>query len=233
MVCAGSKGGGQLVTADEVLADQKQKVGNVTSTFDHHVSRSATFPHTISHDTSIITGDNLPGVANPPRAPKVVGWGDYCDALEGQFAFAMALNVLTEHTTPEPRRDLFGTLQKAVVEGTEYLWDRKSRTQSVALLWRAMHDGTDMEGLSGSVLCLGRPTDPHCKAVVFKHFETPICPQHFDSGDPTSAHGDISWSSIKGGFLLPPELRSAEIICETDEAAPLTSEDQTWDIEWF
>lgn len=171
-------------------------------------------------------------MTNPPRAPKVVGWGDYGDALDGQFAFAMALNALTERSAKEARRDHFGTLQRAVVEGTEYLWDKKARTQSVALLWRAMHDGTDMEGLSGSVLCLGRPTDPQCRAVVFKHFEMPICPQHFDSSDPTSAHGDISWSSIKGGFLLPPEVRNAEIVCETEEASALPSDEQTWDIEW-
>lgn len=172
-------------------------------------------------------------MTNPPRAPKIVGWGDYCDALDGQFAFAMALNALTKRSPEEARRDLFGTLQKAIVEGTEYMWDKKARTQSVALLWRAMHDGTDMEGPSGSVLCLGRPTDSTCRAVVFKHFETPICPQHFDMSNLVSAHGDISWSSIKGGFLLPPELRDAEILCEAEESQAVPSADQTWDIEWL
>lgn len=207
-------------------------MGNVTTTFDHHVAKSSTFPDTISHDISIVTGDHLPAVTNPPRAPNIVGWGNYCDALDGKFAFAMALNARTQVSTRETRRDEFGILQKAIVEGTEYLWDRKAHSQSVALLWRAMHDGTDMEGLSGSVLCLGRPTDAHCRAVVFKHFETPICPQHFDSSDPESAHGDIAWSSIKGGFLPPPELRDAEIICETEGSTPVPSGDQTWDIEW-
>jgi hypothetical protein len=34
----------------------------------------------------------------------------------------------------EIRRDLFGTMQKVVVEGVEYLWNRKSRTQPAVLL---------------------------------------------------------------------------------------------------
>ena len=167
---------------------------------------------------------------NPPRAPKIIGWGDYRDALDGHLTFAMSLSALSENPQEANRRDSFGTMQKAIVEGSEYLWDRKSHTQSVALLWRAMHDGTDMEGLSGSVLCLGQPTDPHCRAVVFKHFETPICPQHFESSD-VSGRGDLAWSSIKGGFLLPPEIRDAEILCETDQSSVVPSDEQTWDIE--
>lgn len=202
-------------------------------TYDHHIARSSTFPYTIDHDLSVVTGDHLPKVSNPPRAPKITGWGDYRDALDGNFAFAMALSVSSQdQTQQEDRRDLFGTMQRAIVEGVEYLWDRKSHTQSVALLWRAMHDGTDMEGLSGSVLCLGKPTDPHCRAVLFKHFETPICPQHFEVTEQTSASGDIAWSSIKGGFLLPPSIRNAAILCEGEAFAPVPTAEQTWDIEW-
>jgi hypothetical protein len=144
----------------------------------------------------------------------------------------MALNAVGEQLQEKKRRDPFGTLQKVIVEGTEYLWDPKARTQSIALLWRVMHDGTDMEGLSASVLCLGQPTDSTCRAVVFKHFETPICPQHFEVTDLASARGNISWSSIKGGFLLPADIRNAEIVCEADASSPVPSEDQTWDTEY-
>lgn len=167
---------------------------------------------------------------NPPRAPKIIGWGDYREALDGHLAFAMSPSALSRNSSEKNRRDLFGTVQKAIVEGSEYLWDRKFHTQSVALLWRAMHDGTEMEGLSGSVLCLGKPTDTHCRAVLFKHFETPICPQHFDTSD-ISARGDVAWSSIKGGFLLPPEIRDARILCESDESSGIPADTQTWDIE--
>jgi hypothetical protein len=67
----------------------------------------------------------------------------------------MGLNAVSEQPQKKNRRDQFSTLQKAIVEGTEDLWHRNPRTRSVALLWRAMHDCTNMEGLSVSVLCLG------------------------------------------------------------------------------
>lgn len=169
-------------------------------------------------------------MVNPPRAPKIMGWGDYREALDGHLAFVMSPSALGQNSPAENRRDLFGTMQKAIVEGSEYLWDRKFHTQSAALLWRAMHDGSEMEGLSGSVLCLGQPNDPHCRAVLFKHFETPICPQRFEASGP-SARGDIAWSSLKGGFLLPPEIRDARILCESDESSAIPSDDQAWDIE--
>lgn len=95
-----------------------------------------------------------------------------------------------------------------------------------------MHDGTEMEGLSGSVLCLEQPKDPICRAVLVKHFEIPICPQHFEPSDQVSACGDIAWGSIKGGFLLPPELRAAEIICEGNESTAIPEDAQTWDVEF-
>ncbi|KAF3402015.1 hypothetical protein F1880_009748 [Penicillium rolfsii] len=213
------------------VQEPKEKIGYVTTTYDHHVARSSTFPQTIDHDTSIVTGSHLPKVLNPPRAPKIIGWANYHDALDGQLSFTMALRALSETPKQKSRMDPFGTMQKAVVEGTEYLWNRKARTQSAALLWRAMHDGTEMEGLSGSVLCLGEPTDPNCRAVLFKHFETPISPQYFHVSNVASARGDTSWSSINGGFVLPPEVRTAEIICETDESTGLPPADQVWDIE--
>ncbi|KAJ5736656.1 uncharacterized protein N7483_001781 [Penicillium malachiteum] len=187
------------------------------------------FPQTIEYNTSIITGDHLPTISNPPRAPKIIDWGDYREALDGHFALAMDMNVRPNCPTEENRFDVFGSMQKVVVEGTEYLWDRRSRTQSAALLWRAMHDGTEMEGLSGSILCLGELTDDDCRAVALKHFEIPICPQHFVCDH--SARGDVSWSSLKGGFLLPAEIRKAQILCDGGQSSGVPLEDQTWDIE--
>lgn len=106
-----------------------------------------------------------------------------------------------------------------------------------------MHDGTEMEGLSGSVLCLVKPNDPVCRAVLVKpidpvclavlvkHLETATCPQHFDLSDNASARGDLAWGSIKGGFLLPPEIRNAEITCEGDETTAIPEDAQTKDVE--
>lgn len=140
----------------------------------------------------------------------------------------MNLNVQSSCPDEENRSNAFEGIQKAVIEGTEYLWDRKSRTQSASLLWRAMHDGNEMEGLSGSVLCLGQPTDNECRVVALKHFEIPICPLH--SVSDSSVRGDISWSSLNGGFLLPPEIRRTEIICESNEASAVPCEEQTWEV---
>lgn len=140
----------------------------------------------------------------------------------------MTLDALSEKSPDAPRRDHFGSMQKVIVEGTEYLWDRKTRTQSAALVWRAVHDGAEMEGQSGSVLCLGQRTDSQCRAVLFKNFETPVCSQrsYCDRG----ARGDVSWSTLKGGFVLPLEIRNTDILCEGEEA-PIPSEGTAWDLE--
>ncbi|KAJ5110669.1 hypothetical protein N7532_001204 [Penicillium argentinense] len=199
---------------------KKVKSAMSTTTFDHHIARASTFPQTIHHDTSIVTGDRLPRVSNPPRAPKIIGWGEYRDALDGHSAFAMALSALTD----EPQ-DPVETDSDMIYSGQcKKPWWRERNTSGTASRARKM------EGLSGSVLCLGQPTDLNCRAVLFKHFETPICPQHFEPTD-TAALGDIAWSSFKGGFLLPWEIRNAEILCEGEEATAILEGDQTWDIE--
>ncbi|KAJ6111557.1 hypothetical protein N7523_007618 [Penicillium sp. IBT 18751x] len=197
------------------LGQPKQRLGSITSTFDHRIARSSAFPKTIDHDLSIVTGGHLPTIGNPPRAPEIIGWGDYRDALEGQCAFAMTLSVRSEKSK-EAERDPSGKIQEAVVEGTEYLWDRKARTQSAALLWRTMLDGAGIERQTGSVLCLGKLTDPHCRAVLLKNFETPICAQHSE-GDSIPGPEDAASFSIDGGFLLPTEIRDTVIICESTE----------------
>ncbi|KAJ5819625.1 hypothetical protein N7474_005216 [Penicillium riverlandense] len=40
--------------------EPKEKIGNVTTSYDHHISRSPTFAQTIEHDTSIVPGERLP-----------------------------------------------------------------------------------------------------------------------------------------------------------------------------
>lgn len=128
----------------------------------------------------------------------------------------------------EERNDTVGSVQKVVVEGTEYLWDRKSRTQSAALLWRAVHHETDEEGFSQSVLCLGQPNDEHCHVVALEHFETPICHQHLMCDH--MSRNDVLCCSLQGGFLLPSELGQTEIVCNTGEPPVTLSEKETWGI---
>ncbi|KAJ5219749.1 hypothetical protein N7468_008953 [Penicillium chermesinum] len=213
------------------ITDPQEKIGHISTTYDHHVVRSSIFPESIGHDISIVKGDCLPKICRPSRAPKIVDWGNYRDALDGKFTFAIGLNALSNKSTGGSGCGEFGTMQKVIVEGTEYLWSRKSRTQTAALIWRAMHEDTGMEGLSGSVLCLGERTDPQCRAVLFKNFETPICSQHFDCD--RSARGDVSWSTFKGGFVLPLEIRNTEILCDGEESEAIPSAGQPWGLEAY
>lgn len=62
---------------------------------------------------------------------------------------------------------------------------------------------------SGSVLCTGSPTDDTVKAVVFQNYETSMKVSQVDKGDrkPVS-EGCLS---IKGGFVLPQEVRESQI----------------------
>lgn len=96
--------------------------------------------------------------------------------------------------------------QAAVVAGTEYSWDRAAFTQNASILWRTNHDRDSAQGFSGSVLCVGKTTDPTAKAAVFQNFESPIkqwqVTEDFDA-----------WSStFKGGFLLPEEIRQSIVL---------------------
>ena len=67
-------------------------------------------------------------------------------------------------------------VQRVVVAGTEYLWDRIAFSQTASLLWRTEQISDAAESFSGSVLCLGRPTDQVVKAVLFQNFETLVKP---------------------------------------------------------
>ncbi|KAJ5261447.1 hypothetical protein N7478_012042 [Penicillium angulare] len=205
----------------------KSKIGSISITYDHHIAPSAVFPQTIEHNVSIVTGDRLPNILNPPGTPKITGWGSYRDALDGHFAFAMDLSAWGKYPEEENHHETVGC-ERVVVEGVEYLWDRNSRTQSAALLWRAVHDEADEEGLSRSVLCLGQPNDDYCRAVALKHFETPICHQHLMCD--RISRNDVICCSLKGGFLLPPELGETEIVCDSGESSVELSEKQTWGI---
>ena len=110
--------------------------------------------------------------------------------------------------------------QQAVVVGCEYLWLKNSHSQSASILWRTEIDFESSKGWSGSTLCVGKPTDPTAKALVFQNFESPI-----RSGQVAATErplvGDNGWV-IKGGFLLPQEIREAEIVQGEPSPKPKT-----------
>lgn len=139
---------------------------------------------------------------------EVIGWANYENALDGQPVFACLFNVWNQIQTIEGDLASRAT-QKAVVIGSESLWIRDAVSQSASILWRTESDFTTASGWSGSALCVGKPTDRYVKALVFQNFQKPFTSVDVAGGDRqlSSEYG----CSIKGGFVLPQEIRDFEI----------------------
>lgn len=165
------------------------------------------YPVGFSHDLSIITDDNLPHLTNHPNSPRITHWGPYEEVLQGSPLFINRHNVVTGTFSTREGYGVSRLAQEAIAHGAQYSWDTKARAPNTALLWRTLHDSDTVQGMSGSVLCLGRPLDPYARAVLFQNFEGPLAP----SQNVQIARTETS-PRFKGGFLLPTEVRDAEII---------------------
>lgn len=169
------------------------------------------FPAGYKHDLSLVTDDNLPRLISPPGYPTVTEWASYSDALGGSSVYAVRL-----HTIVGRWQALQGTvdpdvIRNATVLGAQYLWDRTASSQSAALLWNTTEPFSPANGWSGSVLCLGRPTDESARALVFQNFQVPC----ISLVDPlTGERRDVI---VKAGFLLPEVVRSATIVTGDDQ----------------
>lgn len=104
----------------------------------------------------------------------------------------------------------------ALATGAEYFWNRKSVCpQSTAILWRTAFnpDRPTQEG-SGSVLCLGKITDPTAQAVVFQNFDVAIKTRlQVEEGQKGKPHQGIypNYTRFQAGYLLPEDIRRSEI----------------------
>ena len=140
---------------------------------------------------------------------EVVGWANYEDALDGQSVFTCLFNVWADKAQTIQGDLASRATQKAVVMGSEYLWVKDAASQSASILWRTEFDYTTASGWSGSALCVGEPTDRYVKALVFQNFQKP-----FKSLDVAANDKELSGDygcCIKGGFVLPQEIRDSEI----------------------
>ena len=104
-----------------------------------------------------------------------------------------------------------GNLRSVTIVGSEYQWDRKTLSTNASILWRTAQDvnqssSADREKWSGAVLCIGNPTSGSSKAVVFENFEASF----LSDIDPFTGKG--KWAAVKGGYVLPEEVRSARIV---------------------
>lgn len=97
----------------------------------------------------------------------MIGWGDYRNALDGHSLFIVGLNVVTGNVIKRTGFGISPSAWRALVEGSEYLWDKQVLSQSISILWRTEFGGDCVEGLSGSALCLGKISDQTCLAVCF------------------------------------------------------------------
>jgi hypothetical protein len=149
-------------------------------------------------------------ITNPPGFPALTGWGPYEEALDGGPLFICRLNATTSVWRCLDGRGVSPEAHDAIALGSEYTWQKTATARNVALLWRSDYDHERAQGFSGSVLCLGRRTDPTARALLFQNYETPIRPEQVA----LDYDGEVTddWNpTIKAGFLLPKEIRESTI----------------------
>lgn len=91
--------------------------------------------------------------------------------------------------------------------GTQYIWNNVFHIQNASLLWRTREPLSPADGWPGSVMYLGRPSEPTAQAVCFQNFEIP-CTIPNRSASPGGKIFELS----KGGFVRPSEIRKSEIL---------------------
>lgn len=174
-------------------------------------SRYLPFPAGYQHDLSLITGPEIPWLKSPAGVASVDGWAQYEDALDGQPVFTCHFNAKIDKLEIVEGIVAARATQQALVVGSEYLWLKNSHSQRASILWRTEIDWVSSKGWSGSALCVGKPTNPTAKALVFQNFERPIRSGGVAATDRPLDGDNGNWV-IKGGFLLPQEIREAEIM---------------------
>jgi hypothetical protein len=123
--------------------------------------------------------------------------------------------ALGKWKTHEGLTDVDQDMRRSQVEAMQYIWQKDPFEEpKSAILWRNIKGPKDLlsaSGFSGTVLCQGQPTDKEVKALVFQNFQWEVTPA------PCNAE-DLAHSFIKGGYLLPVEVRQSSIECVDPEA---------------
>ncbi|KAN0077586.1 hypothetical protein V8E54_005890 [Elaphomyces granulatus] len=144
------------------------------------------------HDLSLVTEPDLPDVVISPPGYLVSEWADYSAALGGEPVYAVC------HQTDLGRwRCMEGTPDTTIID-TGYTWNKLEKSQNAYLLWRTDPLFSPADGWSGSVPCLGKPTNTSSKAVVFQNFQ-----RHCLLEERDARTGKRKDALIKAGFVLP------------------------------
>lgn len=207
------------------------QIGMITSTYDPAISRNMPFPCGFLHDLSLITSESLSVITSSIGAPRIVGWAGYNEALNGGSVFIVSSNVATGNQNLRTGSGVSRAARRALAAGSEYSWERSLLSRSVSILWRTEYDGDTMEGFSGSVLCLGQLHAEKCRAVCFQNFQAPLYSNELLRHEYRVSQPNIaSFPTVEGGFLLPSEVREAEILSEDPglTAAPGTFPSRGW-----
>ena len=134
----------------------------------------------ISHNLSLVTNPKrLPEMEVPDRTPCIVRRGSYEALSAGAPAFMTACSPGTGNPGRKLCKAVSREAQKAIHEGSQYLWNKQHSNQAVSILWRTRDDEETATGFSGSILCPGKPDDGKCLAVCMQNFEFKAWPKSF------------------------------------------------------
>jgi len=178
------------------------------------------YPAGYTHDLSLITaneGSELPDMFSAPRCPTITSWASYEEVLDGGEVFVCNLKI----GIPESANLIAGYIrpqstQRVIVDGIQYTWQKKAYDESRSLLWHSTIHQDSVKGYSGTVICLGNPTDRFAKAVVFQNFEGTVklkAPEEVRCMIRESVGMENrDFIHYKGGFFLPQTIRNAQIL---------------------
>lgn len=155
----------------------------------------------------------------PPNFPKLERrFADPEEALRASDLFLSRFNVQFSRWDTFTGHAVTGSAREALVVGVDYFWKRGHTSVNKALIWRTTIDDHSVAGASGSTLCLGVPSALTCKPVVFQNYESGFQNNKFWAMDEVRSNitGFSARATFKGGFLLPADVYSAEIITEDD-----------------
>jgi hypothetical protein len=193
------------------------QIGTITKCYDSLRLPDSTllFPLGLEHDLSLITGHDLPEMSMPPNFPMMESsFADPDEALKASDVFLSRFNVRFGRWDTFTGHAVTGSAREALVVGMDYFWQRRHVKPKRALIWRTETDDHSVAGASGSTLCLGAPSAQTCKPVVFQNYQTGFHRNNFWAMDGIRNHisGYPETACFKGGFLLPEDVRTAEII---------------------
>ena len=162
----------------------------------------------------------------PSRTACVVGWASYEDVQAEKPMFVTALNVQNGNPINRAGHGVSATDKAALYEGAQHLWEKENLMQDISILWRTEREFDSLKGFSGAVLCLGKQEDKTCLAVCFQNFEFPMISETelLTEHRPACDVNDMrEHALVKGGFLLPEEIRASEILCRPSATPPTPS----------